>query len=258
MVDDVRSGRLVAWGNAWFAGLASPDEVAARVCGTDPPHRVVGLPGEPAPVALSVTLGRLRTLGVTGLRLALPAPGDPLGLAGPPEFNEAAVEAGEAVLALGGERTWGLLPRVRGYGPRGDRGHEVLWQVQSVATPRSTGLSDLPEAEHRLTEALRLATEEMARLDLSATRAADTALAAIRGPLATDSGLAPGYPARAHRVLALAGRLGAIARLATDDGAALSNHEVRAQRDALRPLERASRHARMAAYNAAHEAGGRY
>ena len=33
--------------------------------------------------------------------LALPAPGDPLGLAGPPAFNADALEAGEAVVANG-------------------------------------------------------------------------------------------------------------------------------------------------------------
>ena len=43
-----------------------------------------------------LALGELRRLGASGCSLALPAPGDPLGLAGPPAFNAEALEAGEA------------------------------------------------------------------------------------------------------------------------------------------------------------------
>ena len=63
------------------------------IVGEDAVHRVEGLPGESAPVGLTLALGRLRALGVTGLRVALPAPGHPLGLSGPPEFNARALEA---------------------------------------------------------------------------------------------------------------------------------------------------------------------
>lgn len=54
-----------------------------EIVGDDAVHRVEGLPGESAPVGLTLGLGRLRTLGVSGLRIALPAPGHPLGLSGP-------------------------------------------------------------------------------------------------------------------------------------------------------------------------------
>src|SRR5258705_12364001 len=96
MLYEPRSGRLAAWGNALFAGLAAPDDVAQEVIAGDTVHRVSGLPGEPAPVGLTLGLGRLRALGVTGLRLALPVPGHPLGLSGPPDFNARALAAGEA------------------------------------------------------------------------------------------------------------------------------------------------------------------
>ncbi|MCK1823082.1 hypothetical protein MTQ10_26675, partial [Streptomyces sp. XM83C] len=97
-----RSGRLTAWGNALLAGLVSPDDAAFAVVGEDAVHRVEGLPGEEAPVGLTLALGRLRALGVTGLRVALPVPGHPLGLSGPPEFNKRALESEEAVVCHGG------------------------------------------------------------------------------------------------------------------------------------------------------------
>ena len=62
-------------------------------------NRVEGLPSESGQVGLTLALGRLRTLGVTGLRVALPAPGltlaDGLSLFG--IVHEAAeTEAGKA------------------------------------------------------------------------------------------------------------------------------------------------------------------
>ncbi|NBM19838.1 hypothetical protein GUY61_30590, partial [Streptomyces sp. GC420] len=78
MLMEPRSGLLAAWGNALLAGLVSPDEAASRIAGDDAVHRVEGLPGETRPVGLTLALGRLRALGATGLRVALPAPGHPL------------------------------------------------------------------------------------------------------------------------------------------------------------------------------------
>src|SRR3954468_1947614 len=101
MLPEPRSGRLASWGNALIAGLVSPDDAVLAIVGDDAVHRVEGLPGEPAPVGLTLALGRLRALGVTGLRIALPTPGHPLGLSGPPEFNARALEAGEAVVGHG-------------------------------------------------------------------------------------------------------------------------------------------------------------
>jgi hypothetical protein len=256
MFDERRSGRLVAWGNAWFAGLTSLDEAASHTCGTDYPHRVTAIPEEDAPVGLTVALGRLRGLGASGLRLALPVPGDPLGLPGPAGFNELATEAGEAVLTVGGTEPLGLVPEVTAYGPAGDRGVEVLWRVHPVWAARNNDLPSLAEAERELTEALRDTTEALTRMDVARWRPeAAEAIQAIRGHGGDDDGgLAPGYPARAHRVLALAQRLGAITALAQGGaGAAVSATETAARAAVLRPLERSSRRAQLAAYNAVAE-----
>ncbi len=126
MERDLRSGRFVAWGNAVLAGLVSPDTAAERICGRDRHHRVAcariaagGLgPGESTGAdggaSLPIVLAGLRAGGVRGLQLALPTPGDPLGLPGPPSFNESATLAGEAVAHRRGQPA---RPRPRGASP---------------------------------------------------------------------------------------------------------------------------------------------
>lgn len=61
-------------------------------------------------VPLRKYLANLRVDGLGELRLALPAPGDPLGLSGPAEFNSAAVDAGQAAIAVLSDRCLGLVP----------------------------------------------------------------------------------------------------------------------------------------------------
>ena len=85
------------WFTAWAGGRAGPEEAMDGLQGSrgpDAPHRVAGLPGEAEPVPLLVAWGRLRRAGAHGAGLALPRPGDPLGLAGPPTFNAEALDAG--------------------------------------------------------------------------------------------------------------------------------------------------------------------
>jgi len=254
MLDDPRSGRLVAWGNAFLSGRTSLDEAAAAVVGEDEPHRAVGVPGENAPVALTVALGRLRAHGVRALRLALPAPGDPLGLPGPPAFNEAATASGEAVLTVGGAPL-GVVPLTIRHGPEGDQAVSVRWQLSPVA-PRPGAAPTLAEAERELADSMREAATTLAALDVARWRPeVGEALQVIRES-GHDVPLAPGYPARAARVLALARRLGAVVVLAGDDpGAAVSASEQARRHAALQPLERSARRARVAAYNAVLEPG---
>jgi hypothetical protein len=252
MLDEPRSGRLAAWGNALLAGLASPDDVAQRITAEDAVHRISGLPGEHAPVGLTLGLGRLRALGVTGLRLALPVAGHPLGLSGPPEFNARAMAAGQAVLTVGG--AWlGLVPEVHEAGPAGDVHVDVEWQCLPVRDAPPADVPSLGEAERELAEALRDATEALARLDVAAAGpAAQAALDAYRAR--SERGrevLAPGYPPRAVRVLALAQRVATLVDIAADGhGGAVSASQIAARAELLRPVERTARRAQVAAYNA--------
>ncbi|MGV9250142.1 hypothetical protein [Streptomyces sp. NPDC003697] len=253
MFSEPRSGRLAAWGNALLAGIVSPDDAVLAIVGDDAVHRVQGLPGESAPVGLTLALGRLRALGVSGLRVALPAPGHPLGLSGPPEFNARALEAEEAVVCHGA--AVGLVPEVYEAGPEGDVHVEVVWHVLPVREAPPADVPALGEAERELAEALREATEVLSRLDVAGSGpVAEAAIDAYRARAEGTRGrgvLAPGYPPRAVRVLELAQRVGLLVSLATENGhgGAVSASEMGARAAALRPVERTARRARVAAYN---------
>jgi hypothetical protein len=252
MLDEPRSGRLTAWGNALLAGLAAPDDVGQRISAQDAVHRISDLPGETAPVGLTLGLGRLRALGVTGLRLALPVAGHPLGLSGPPEFNTRAMAAGEAVLTVGAV-SLGLVPEVHEAGPAGDLHVDVEWQCLPVRNAPPADVPSLGEAERELAEALRDATDALAQLDVAgAGPGAHAALEAYRARAERGREvLAPGYPPRAVRVLELAQRVAALVSIASDGhGGAVSASQIVARAELLRPVERTARRAQVAAYNA--------
>lgn len=252
MLSEPRSGRLAAWGNALLAGFVSPDDAVLAMVGEDALHRVEGLPGERGPVGLTLALGRLRALGVTGLRVALPAPGHPLGLSGPPEFNARALEAEEAVVCHGG--ALGLVPEVSEAGPDGDVHVEVVWHCVAVRDAPPADVPLLGEAERELAEALREATDVLSRLDVAGSGpVAEAAVDAYRARAERGGEvLAPGYPPRAVRVLELAQRVGLLISVAYENGhgGAVSASEMAARSEALRPVERTARRAQVAAYNA--------
>ncbi|MFB6718071.1 MULTISPECIES: hypothetical protein [unclassified Streptomyces] len=252
MLSEPRSGLLAAWGNALLAGLVSPDDAALAIVGEDAVHRVEGLPGEAGPVGLTLALGRLRGLGVTGFRVALPAPGHPLGLSGPPDFNARALEAEEAVVAVGAP--YGLVPEVREVGPEGDLHVEVVWRCLPVREAPPADVPSLGEAERELAEALRDATAVLSRLDVAGSGpVAEAAVDAYRARVERGREvLAPGYPPRAVRVLELAQRVGLLISVAYENGhgGAVSASEIAARGEALRPVERVARRAQVAAYNA--------
>ncbi|MFI6552484.1 hypothetical protein ACWGBY_32605 [Streptomyces griseus] len=259
MLVEPRSGLLAAWGNALLAGLVSPDEAALAIVGQDAVHRVEGLPGEAGPVGLTLALGRLRRLGATGFRVALPVPGHPLGLSGPPDFNARALEAEEAVVAYG--VPYGLVPEVSEAGPEGDLHVEVVWRVLPVREAPPADVPSLGEAERELAEALRDATAVLSRLDVAGSGpVAEAAVDAYRARAERSRGsevLAPGYPPRAVRVLEMAQRVGLLVSVAYENGhgGAVSASEIAARGEALRPVERVARRALVAAYNAYVEGG---
>ncbi|GAA3792046.1 hypothetical protein GCM10022226_08960 [Sphaerisporangium flaviroseum] len=231
--DSPISATLVAWGNAWLAGHVGLDEAVDRLERASGPQVVSS---EVTEVPLRGFLADLRVEGMTALRLALPAAGDPLGLTGPPPFTVAAVDAGQAATAVLPGRCLGLIPSID---RRGSSYSGIRWTLMEAgtATPDVPGLAD---AEHMLTTVMRSATD---------------ALLSVDGPgrgqpsiHTADEGLAPGYPARAHRVAALTARLAAVLRLADERG--LTSDQIAVRNQALRDLDRAVRRARVAAHNA--------
>ncbi|MEV5892997.1 hypothetical protein [Nonomuraea fuscirosea] len=223
---------LVAWGNAWLSGHVGLDEAADHV-------EAAGGPVVAGDVPLRKYLANLRGGGLREVRLALPAPGDPLGLSGPAAFNSAAVDAGQAAIAVLGDRNIGLVPvpDLRGSSYVG-----VRLEIHD-AGPVRHDLPTLSEAERELSDAIRAATEALTSVDGPAQDRPE------RTPRGGE--LAPGYPGRAHRVSALATRLAVVLRLADERG--LTSGQVAARAAALRELDRAVRRALVAAHHAIFE-----
>ncbi|MBA3232399.1 MAG: hypothetical protein H0T17_00385 [Propionibacteriales bacterium] len=228
------SARVATWLNAWLQSRASADAVIAGVLGT---HVNVVFDGlAPERLTPALLLGALRRTGVSQVTVALPAPGDPVGLAGPVHFNVDAHEAGEAVVLRGAGL--GLVPHVVGAA--------TLWHAHPADPPAY--LPDVAGADRELRHALRGAADELARLDVAAwgPEIADDLLD-LRAPVSYE-GEATFASAEAARTAAAALRASTIVSMATrDEGGALSASEASARRDALVPLGRAARRAIVAA-----------
>ena len=227
------SAVLAWWGTAWLRGDAVPDLVLDAVIGEDATHAVSGLPGEDGSVTLVSALATLRARGATGFGCAVPAAGDPVGLGGPPAFNAAALDAGEAVVATGSGL--GLVPsRV---------GAAIVWQA-FPAGPRS--VADVGEADRELRSAFLDSANQLAALDVARWRpeVADE-LMNLRHPHPVTA--PPGIPGRC---LDLAGRglqaMTIVDLALEDDGGALTAHDATARWAAIAPLGRAGRRALVA------------
>ena len=229
-----RSAGLAVWFTAWVGGQASLDDARDAIVGGDAAHDVVGLPGEAEPVPLILALGRLKASGADAAGVALPVPGDPLGLAGPTAFNADALELEEAVVFDGCEA--GLVPHAAGAG--------VVWGYHPASSRRQ--LPDISEADTTLRQALLTTANTLADLDVARWRpeVADELMALRR---VSDLRFPPGWDPRAVRLASLASRCRTIVELALDDdGGAVSASEAAARRAALGPLDHAARRALVA------------
>jgi hypothetical protein len=228
-----RSARLVSWFNAWLAGTTTPDDLSELVLGTDTAATVHGLEDEPA--TLMAAAGRLRRLGASTATLALPVPGDLVGLTGPPALNLAAVDAGEAAVFPGAGIA--LVPQVVGAG--------VFWRAHD--SNRVAYVPDVRDAERTLRETLIAAAEQLTALDVATWRPEiASALSVLRDE--DDAPLPAGYPVRSVRLAGLALRCQGIVELAHEVGSAAVSASQLARRDTtLDELARASRHALVAA-----------
>ncbi|HST85241.1 MAG TPA: hypothetical protein VLL08_26110 [Kineosporiaceae bacterium] len=253
-----RSARLAAWGTAVLASGVEASLAVQAVTADDEPHEVhaeveVGaVLGLPAKGGLSDLLLTLVRHGAPSLSVALPAPGDLLGLPGPPTFNTAALDVGECVLVGAGPGpAIGIIPKITEFGSIYEPGAMVSWQAYAVGRRRVTDLGSVAEADRELRTALTDATQELARLDIARWRedAADR-VASIRDGGLERGMLPPTMPRRCVRVLATAARVRAIVELASeDDGAAVTGHEAQRRAEALRALDAVSRRAMVAAIN---------
>ncbi|WP_370248563.1 hypothetical protein [Nocardioides sp.] len=222
--------RLAWWGTAWLRGHIGPDDLLDGVTGDDVAHVVVGRPGE----SLVGLLAGLRAEGAEGCGLALPVEGHLVGLGGPPAFNDAALEVGEAVVVVG--TGVGLTPA--------QVGPVVEWSLHPAARRQ---VPDLGDADRDLRSTLLGTAETLARLDVARWRpeVADALMnLRHRAPLHPPAGVPPRAVALAERALQAL----AITELALeDDGGAVSAMEAQRRREALLPLARAGRAGLVAA-----------
>jgi hypothetical protein len=252
-----RSALLCAWGTAALRGAASVADAVRAVQGDDEPHALL-LADDPLvrPCAdLSGLLEALRAAGTTGLRLVLPVPGDLTGLAGPAQVNAEAVDAGECLLTVGGAPLV-LVPVVEAFGSALEPGHLVTWWVHDANVPPEATAA-IGDVERELRQVLMAATRRLGGLDLGDSGLGRDRpelldrLADVRHGSGPCAHLPPGLSPRSLRVLDLAWRVRMIVELAgEDDGGAVSGWDASRRSEALHELERAGRHAMVAAFNA--------
>ncbi|MGH3366404.1 MAG: hypothetical protein ACRDOY_04310 [Nocardioidaceae bacterium] len=239
--------RFACWFAAYLVGRTSLDDALDAITSDGATHYLAGLQGdavvgadvdEEAPTPLVLGLGRLRAAGVVHVCLALPVSGDPTGLAGPPDFNILAIEAGEAVL-LGGAGL-GLVPAAVG--------STVVWRLGTAVAPAPL---DITEADRGLRAAVGESADSLAALDVAQwhPEVAD-ALLNLRHAGALD--LPPGIDPNAVALAGMATRCRRIVELARQtSGAAVSADEADARLQALKPLDRAARRGLAAACSSA-------
>ena len=221
------SARLAWWGTSWLRGQVSPDDLLDAVLDGDIAHLVAGEP-------LLTALAGMRSAGATGLGAAFPREGAPVGLGGPADFNAAAIEHGEALVAVGAERGW--IPR--------RVGPTVEWTAYPALRRQ---VPDVGEADRELRSTLLAAATQLADLDVARWRpeVADELMDLRHRKVPATP---PGVPARCAELAARGLRALGIADLAlADDGGALSASMAEQRRAAISPLDLAGRRALVAA-----------
>jgi hypothetical protein len=255
------SATLTAWATSWLAGASAPDDLFDALHAWAPRHRVgaadpvtagsVGMPWpETEATGLTELLKTVRKAMATPrarLRLVLPVAGDVRGLPPGSAFAAAAVVAGEGLLAgAPGQMGLGLVPHRQGSG-------EMVWTLFGEVLPELDQDVSLGEAEYAMREAVRAAADTLSTLQSVAVGSAADPRVLVEAELRKSAGhrYPDSMPIRARRVLDSADRVAAIltvaARQPASAPASASGSEL--HEDALRPLWRAIRTARLAAVN---------
>ncbi|MGN6723898.1 MAG: hypothetical protein ACTHJM_14915 [Marmoricola sp.] len=223
-----RAASLALWLNAWLRGAASSDDVLTSV---DPSLHHVFIRLDPErPLPLVEALGAIRLLN-TPVALALTAPGDPAGLAGPPAFNAAAMDSGEALLFNGAGI--GAIPI--------EVGGALEWRCQAA---HASAPLDPRETRQGLRSTLREVTEELVHLQIAAWNTEIPDLLMNRsGP----THLPPGLSAQDRETLDSATLCLSIVGAAREiEPGAISAWERSRFDEAMRRLDSAARHALVA------------
>jgi hypothetical protein len=218
-MESLPSVRMTANLNSMIRGQQSIEQAERAIVGDDVAHHVIdpdsALGLDPLGAStLDEALEALATADRDGWFLALPMPGSLAPLRGPADFNLAALEQGEAVVAS--SAGLGLVPiRV---------GQAVQWRIFTAERPLAP--SSPYEAERALNEVVIDAAAALSRLDVASG-------AWPKSPPATV--LAPGYSSRQRATVLRATRLLAACDAALrHDGASISSFEAERRASELR------------------------
>jgi hypothetical protein len=231
------AARVASWLNAWLCGGVPADSVISGLNASGSAE--FALPDGSAPLPAALLLGEARRWGATRASLAMPVPGDLVGLGGPAEFNADALDAGQAVVVHGPDI--GLVPVARGQHER--------WRGSAAAPP--SFLPDVASADLQLRAAVRVAADQLADLDVAAwgPDVADALMNLRSGsrfsaPMWFDSARATQAAAAGLRILAVADVAERV------ESGPLTASESIARAEAIRPLTAAARQALVAACSA--------
>ena len=244
-----RTARLAAWATALLLGRISPADAVEGIVGDDVFHDVAYLPGRADPIPLAEALAVIGELGTGGVRFAPAAPGRIAELPGPSFFNQAAVAAGGAAVAVSGPAL-GWLPTMTRHGPDGDTVTSVTWHTYEVAV-RAWAPANLSSAARLLVSAFQDAIDELQRLDVARPRPGVRELVRSQRTPAPSHVLPPGHPPNASDLLDRAVQLQQVVALAReDDGGAVTGAERERRADVLHVLDGQLQEAGAAAWNA--------
>lgn len=225
-VESLPSLRLATWLNSLLARQVSSEVASAAVVADDVAHHVVdpggvlGVLDNASATPLAAALPLISSMEPEHWILELPLPGMPGCLRGPRELTDAAIGAGEVVLAASGRVA--LVPH--------QVGRAVQWRAFAANRPATPATPY--EAERALSEAVLSAAQTLARLDVAA---------GSRPRTNGSFGLPPGYRPRQQATAERALRLLVACDLALlDDGRSISSFEVDVRARQLRMVRDAS------------------
>ncbi len=221
------SVRVALWATHAWSGAVALDEAVRRA-----------LPDVDHTEGVLDQLTVWHDLGEAAVLVALPAPGDTVGLPGcGPVAAADAVDAGEAlfVAALGGL----LVPHHSTYGSAGARAHRIDWMTHDAdpVPPHRIEALEPSQLERHLRRRMLAAIDELDTVG-GTPWADDVARDVAEERLGTDWALPPTLGDRARKVIVLAGSLSVATSVGMQaSGALTSAHDAR-RTEALRSLHR--------------------
>ncbi|HET9501765.1 MAG TPA: hypothetical protein VFO98_16050 [Marmoricola sp.] len=219
---------LSIWFDALRAGSERVEGLVERVRGEAPNTIVVS--GSGTVQSLGEVVADWAASGAR-MRLALPVPGDPVGLGGPAGFNQAALDAGEAVVVAGA----GLVP--------GEDARTLVWHSHPA---EPAPYVDARESARGLRMALLETTRTLVGLDVASWQPEIPDL--LMNLRHRPRPMLPQHwdGARAETLDRALLCREVVALALEDQGGAVSAYEMGVRRDALRDLDRAARRALVA------------